>query len=503
MSSKRDVDLQGTNVQIKRIFSGALALAALIISFSLPASASALEADEIKQAVVQVFTETVTPDYIYPWQVESIDESAGSGVIIGDNQILTAAHVIEYSQSIYVRKTGSEKEYEAELKYISDSSDLALLAVKDAEFFEGTKSIGLGELPNLGDDVLTWGFPVGGSRLAITKGTVSRIDMDSYAHSEAVNLVCQIDAAINPGSSGGGAFINGRLAGITFQGANGDDVENIGYFIPAPVIRQFLQDTKDGQVNGVPTLGVKVQEMENPQLPERYQMKSHMTGVMVTVSHLKSVDDSNTIQSDDVILEVNGNNVGNDGTIPFLTGDRIGFNMLVTQLQVGDVVSVRLLRNGEEMLIDVPLKYSRQNAQLVIPHQSDFVPDYEIVGGLVFQELSRDYINTSFNKNREPAWMAEVYGKWKEQDLDANEEIVFLATILPDRVNKGYDFFEDERVESVNGIKIDSLDTFRQALAGNDGDYHSIIFHKGYGRIVLDKDFVKQREPSIRDNYGL
>ena len=503
MRSKGDVDLQGTNVQIKRIISGTLTLSAVIINLIFSASASALEADDIKQAVVQVFTQTVTPDYIYPWQVERIDENTGSGVIIENNQILTAAHVIEYSQAIYVRKTGSEEKYEAELKYISDSSDLALLTVKDEEFFEGTKSVELGELPNLGDDVLTWGFPVGGTQLAITKGTVSRIDMDSYAHSEAENLVCQIDAAINPGSSGGGAFVNGRLAGITFQGMSGDDVENLGYFIPTPVIRQFLEDTKDGQVNGVPVLGISTQEMGNPQLREKYQMKLHMTGVLVNVNHVKSVDGTNTIQSDDVILEVNGNNVGNDGTIPFLTGDRIGFSMLITQLQVGTVVSVRLLRNGEEMLIDVPVKYNRQEAQLVIPHHSDFVPDYEIVGGFVFQELSRDYINTSFGENQEPAWMTEVYSKWKEQGLDANEEVVFLATILPDKVNKGYKYYEDERVESVNGIKIDSLDTFRLALTGNDEDYHSIVFHKGYGKIVLNKDFVKQRESSIRSNYGL
>lgn len=503
MRGKRDVDLRGTSVQIKRICSGMLTLAAVIINLVFSASASALEADEIKQAVVQIFAETVAPDYIYPWQVGSIDDGAGSGVIIEGNQILTAAHVIEYSRSIYVRKPGSEEEYEAELKYISDSSDLALLDVKDKSFFEGTKSIELGDLPSLGADVETWGFPVGGTRLAITKGTISRIDMDTYAHSEANNLVCQIDAAINPGSSGGGAFVNGKLAGITFQGINGDDLENLGYFIPTPVIKQFLQDTKDDQVDGVPILGIKTQEMSNPQLREKYQMKPQITGVLVKVSHVKSVDGTKTIQSGDVILEVNGNNVGNDGTIPFLTGDRISFFMLITQMQVGDILSVKLLRNGKEMLIDVPAKYNRKNAQLVIPHHSDFVPEYETVGGLVFQVLSRDYINTSFKKNQEPAWMADAYYEWKKQGLDANEGIVFLATILPDTVNKGYDLFEDERVESVNGIKINSLDTFRQALAENDEDYHSIVFHKQYGRIVLDKHFVKRRESSIRSNYGL
>ncbi len=469
----------------------------------LPAPAIGLEPDEIKQAVVQIFAESVRPDYIYPWQVDYIDDGSGSGVIIGGNRILTAAHVVEYSRSIYVRKTGSDEQYQAELQYISDSSDLALLTVVDEEFFEGTKFIELGELPNLGDDVLTWGFPVGGTRLAITKGTISRIDMDTYAHSEASNLVCQIDAAINPGSSGGGAFINGKLAGITFQGISGDDVENLGYIIPTPVIKQFLKDTQDGQVHGVPVLGIYTQEMTNSQLREKWRMKPDMTGVLVILSHAKSVDGTDMIRPGDVILGVNGHSIGNDGTIPFLTGDRIDFYMQITQLQVGDVLPVRLLRNGEEMRMNVPVAYNWQNAQLEVPHHSDFVPDYEIVGGLVFQELSRDYINTSFKRNQEPDWMMDLYYSWKSQSLDANEAAVFLATILPDRINRGYEYFEDRRVESVNGTKVDSLGAFRQALSRNKGEFHSIVFHDDYGSIVLDRNFIEQREPFIAENYGL
>ena len=77
----------------------------------------------------------------------------------------------------------------------------------------------MGALPLLGDEVTTYGFPVGGTQLAITRGVVSRIDYEVYAHSGYSNLVCQIDAAINPGASGGYTFIvNGHLAGLNFQG---------------------------------------------------------------------------------------------------------------------------------------------------------------------------------------------------------------------------------------------------------------------------------------------
>lgn len=55
----------------------------------------------------------------------------------------------------------------------------------------------------------------------------------------------QIDAAINSGNSGGPAFNDkGICVGIAFQSLKHEDVENIGYVIPTPVIMHFIQDYK-------------------------------------------------------------------------------------------------------------------------------------------------------------------------------------------------------------------------------------------------------------------
>jgi len=249
-----------------------------------------------------------------------------------------------------------------------------LITVTDREFFKGTKPVKLGDLPKLGDEVTTWGFPEGGTQLAITKGIVSRIDFDEYVYSETYNLVCQIDAAINSGASGGGAFVNNQLVGITFQGMGGEDVENVGYIIPPPVIKQFLKDTGDGIMDGVPALGIKFQAMGNPQLREKYQMQEDMTGQLVTINSMNSEDDINSIKTNDVILEVNGVSVANDGTIPFVSGDRIQFLTLIKQMQIGEIVPIRLLRNGEEILIKYQITYNSQQIVLVTPHYSGFVP---------------------------------------------------------------------------------------------------------------------------------
>lgn len=62
----------------------------------------------------------------------------------------------------------------------------------------------------------------------------------------------QIDAAINSGNSGGPAFNDkGKCVGIAFQSLKHEDVENIGYIIPTPVIMHFIHDyEKNGAYTG-------------------------------------------------------------------------------------------------------------------------------------------------------------------------------------------------------------------------------------------------------------
>lgn len=63
----------------------------------------------------------------------------------------------------------------------------------------------------------------------------------------------QIDAAINSGNSGGPAFNDkGKCVGIAFQSLKHEDVENIGYVIPTPVIVHFICDyEKNGAYTGI------------------------------------------------------------------------------------------------------------------------------------------------------------------------------------------------------------------------------------------------------------
>lgn len=114
--------------------------------------------------------------------------------------------------------------------------------------------------------------------LGITEGVVSRVEHRKYAHSNTYLLTFQIDAAINPGSIGGPVIKDDKIIGVAFQAGSG---ENIDYMVPAPFINHFSEDIKDGKYNGIPSLGISWQKMENPDIKRKFGMTAKQTGVLV------------------------------------------------------------------------------------------------------------------------------------------------------------------------------------------------------------------------------
>lgn len=113
------------------------------------------------------------------------------------------------------------------------------------------------------------GYPIGGSRLSVTRGIVSRIDTTLYSHSQSVShLTVQIDAAINPGNSGGPVLMDDKVVGVAFQGLM--QANSTGYMIPMPVIKRFLQDVEDGRYDSYVELGVDFFPLSNPAMRKHF-----------------------------------------------------------------------------------------------------------------------------------------------------------------------------------------------------------------------------------------
>ena len=458
---------------------------------------------EEKDTVVKIYVVYSEYNYHEPWQMKGIDSRHGSGVIIDGNRILTNAHVVCDNTFLQVRKSGQAKRYTAVVDMIDHKSDLALLKVNDPTFFEGVIPLKFGTFSNIKDEVYAYGFPEGGDKLSITKGVISRVEHKEYKHSGAYLIACQLDASINHGNSGGPVLKDGKIVGIAFQNAFGIEVENIGYMIPIPVIDRFLEDISDSRLDGIPELGISMQRLENLDMRNYYQMNSSQKGVLVNDIYPDSPA-LGYLEINDVLLRVDQFGIDNDGTIEFRKGERTYLGFAVQQKQLNDMVSLEVLRAGRRMQIEIPLTKPMHCCRLVPYRRYKTEPSFYIIGGLVFESLTMNYLyeygsGGNFYANAPTELLNLFYNGSQKKD---RKEIVMLAQVLPDDVNIGYHEFINGIITKVNGKKIVHLENLISAFEGWQGDYHVIEDIRGF-KIVLNRQAVEKSNKRILEKYKI
>lgn len=474
-----------------------------ILMLILLLTAGPAAASGVKSSVVKVYTVFNRPNYHEPWQRLGQQIFHGSGAIIEGNRILTNAHVVSDQTFVRVRRAGEAKRYTARVESVAHESDLALLSVSDERFFHGAPALPIGDLPNFQDRVAVYGFPDGGDKISITQGIVSRIEHSRYAHSGAYLLTCQIDASINSGNSGGPVMAGEKMVGVAFQGISGGDFENIGYMIPAPVIRHFLRDMADGRHDGTPDLGLSLQKLENPDFRNRFAMTEAQSGVLVNKVYPDSPC-AGRIFAGDVLLAIDGEPIEEDGTVAFRPGERTFFGYGMQQKQIGDSVALDVLRKGEPLRVAIELTRPL-DAERLVPHaRYDRPPTYFIVGGLVFEPLTLNYIREygtgADGTSLAPTALLNAYQSG-EPRVD-RRQVVVLVKVLADEINVGYHEFVDTVVARVNGRTISTMTDLVAAFENHTGPYHEVEDDHGF-KLVLDRRKVKQVNGEIMKRYGI
>ena len=273
---------------------------------------------------------------------KSTSTSSGSGVIFSsDGYIITNAHVISGlvdEQSLSIKLYNGET-YQGKVVGYDSRTDLAVLKIEEnnlpyASLVDSSQLV-------LGQDVIAIGNPLG-LGISCSNGIVSALEKEIYVNNVYMTVI-QTNAAVNAGNSGGGLFdINGNLVGIVNakKGSNyTSSVEGMGFAIPSNTVLKVVNELMEyGYVKDRASLGIRV-----------YTGSSYYTnvaGVYVTEVIEGSGAQIAGIQQNDIITAINDEKIETYADL----------SKCLDNKQIGDTVTVTVIRNDKTLTFDVKLQ---------------------------------------------------------------------------------------------------------------------------------------------------
>lgn len=285
-------------------------------------------------------------------QREYTQTGAGSGIILSeDGYILTNYHVISGVDKITVyvmpdEEGAEEATYEAKLIGSSESHDVAVLKIEA----EGLNAASFGDSDQLeiGELAVAIGNPLGTVHGSVTAGIISAKEQELTIDDVTINAI-QTDASINPGNSGGALFDSyGNVIGLVYAKSSSVSIEGMGYAIPVNDIKELVTSmindpesvkaqTKGSQI----MLGITIIDVTED-MSKQYSMP---VGVYIREVSEFSAAERAGLMKGDIIVEFSGK--------PVTCADDL--NAIKAEHSSGDVVPVKIDRNGKELTLEIVL----------------------------------------------------------------------------------------------------------------------------------------------------
>ena len=451
----------------------------------------------VQKSLVRITATAVEPDYKAPWNSGGIQRGVGAGFVISGNRILTNAHVVSNSRYLTVEREGDPNKYPATVQFVAHDCDLALITVSAPDFFKNMLPLKFGGIPALESTVSAYGYPIGGERMSVTTGIVSRIDFQLYSHSSVdQHLAVQISAQINPGNSGGPVMQNAKVVGVAFQGYSGDVAQGVAYMIPTPVINRFLKDISNGHYDKYVDLGITFSKLQNPAQRRFLGLKDDDRGVLVSTV-VAAGPSAEVLRPGDVLLAIDDHPIASDSNVE-LEGERADFQEVVERKFNGDSVKFDVWRDKQP--ITVKIKLYTPWPYLIQGHSYDVRPRYVLYGGLLFQPLNLDLMEAYRPTDLRLRHFFEYFVL--EQLYLQHPDVIVLTNILPDPINTYLAPYRGGIVDEINGKKIRRLDELANAFAENADRF--VIRMIGDGPpLVLDRNRVESARERIKARYNV
>jgi hypothetical protein len=457
----------------------------------------------VTQNIVRLNITAQAFDFARPWSKRAPMARKALGTVLPGNQLLCTAEAIANSTYIELESPDGENKQPATVVCVDYEANLALLKPDSADFLRGKTGFGLTQA-RVGDPLTACQLESNGN-LLLSRGQMTTAEVMRYPIDESAFLVCRASCPLQMKDATLAIPVlkDAKVVGLMLRY---DAQSSLLDIIPSVVIEHFLKDSKDGKYDGFPRMGCTFAPTRDPQLRRYLKLSGNNSGVLITQVASGGPSAAAGIMKGDVILEIAGQAIDSDGNYRDADYGRISLGHLVsTRHMQQDSVPVRLLRDGKEIEVSVKVTRKPVEEYLSEPYIIDRGPRYYVLGGLVLQELSRQYLKEFGNDWTRKAPLELLHFDRIQSELEDSDKkkLVMISRVLPSNVTIGYEDIRHVLVNMVNDVPIKSLSDIPEALKSNKDGLIKIELASDPSLIFLDAKAVDEITPVMRRSYGI
>jgi S1-C subfamily serine protease len=394
-----------------------------------------------------------------PWQKQQSGTRRGLGVVLEGEKVLVTGQIVADATYIELELPASGRKLPAKVSVVDYEASLALLEsadpAKTKDFFAGLTSMEVDASATTGDALEVWQAGRTGDVL-VTPLQVSKVSTQGYVVPTSGFLVYEATGIIRSEANSFTLPVikDGKLAGLLLRY---DSKNQVATVLPTPIIEHFLTDVADGSYQGFPSLGVKFEVTMDDQFREYLGLEKDQPGVFVSSVLSGGSAEKAGVEEGDIMLAVNGREIDSRGDYKDPIYGALSISHEVRgRAFVGDSVELRLLRDGEEVVLKGKLARKEPEDYLVWPYMFDRAPRYLLNGGLLFQELSRPYLDAFGDRAAGGAILrlSRIARHPEAYEEEGRKKVVFLSAVLPTPSTQGYQRLGGQVVDKVNGRPI-------------------------------------------------
>jgi len=464
---------------------------------------NAVPAVEPALSVVRVNVTNQAWDFGRPWGKRPPVSRRAIGAVLHGQRVLVTAELVANASFVEFETAGGGQKVPAAVEFVDYECNLALLKTDDAAFLQTLRPLEIAPA-KIGDQLSVWQIESNGN-LLVTQGPMTTAEVLRYPIDESPFLVYRLTAQLQFRDTAFPLPVvrGGKLVGLLQRY---DNAANNADIIPAPVIQHFLKDAAEPPYHGFPRLGMGYANTRDPQLRRYVGLPNGNGGIYVTDVMPGGPAAQAGLLEGDIVLKVAGEVIDQDGNYNDPQYGRISLTHLIgTRHFHGDALKFEILRKNAPQEIAVTIAHRAVTSYVIEPYVIDRAPPFFILGGLVLQELSRQYLKEWGGDWRKKAPEQFVYLDAQQSELfkESPKKIVFLSRILPSEATLGYEDIQPQVVKAVNGMALQSLADLPKALTQARDGLHTIQFDGEPSTIYLDAAQVTALEPMLARKYRL